>query len=269
MSHNELLLPDIGMGRNNNKLPAIGMAPILGSGGNKSREQQDRQSLSPLRGSGKNIQLTNLDDSFQDSEDQKRRRRKEKKKKKKDKEKEKEMRTGSSNGNDNGNGNGSFAENFADSFAQHDQHSHIDMDSQPSPVMGRSINHQNLLDDQSSTNYTSSNNFNNTYEDDFYQNNNNKNSNSKSEKQQRRKKKQRKKQEKAAIMLQMAWRNKFARAVAKRIRRKNLFALAAQSGVLLACEGTIQGQSGWYQQSEDSIPVFYEVDPTGKWKLVM
>jgi len=82
-------------------------------------------------------------------------------------------------------------------------------------------------------------------------------------------KRQRRKQEKAALMLQMVWRNKFARAVAKRVRRRNLFALAAESGVLLACEGTKQGETGWYQQNEDSIPVFYEVDATGRWTLRM
>ena len=66
-------------------------------------------------------------------------------------------------------------------------------------------------------------------------------------------KRQRRKQEKAALMLQMAWRCRFARVVAKRVRRRNLFALAAQSGVLLACEGTKQGETGWYQQNEDRL----------------
>lgn len=92
------------------------------------------------------------------------------------------------------------------------------------------------------------------------------------EKELRRKKKQArraKKMEKAAIMLQKAFRAKFARAVAHRMRRRKLFALAAQSGVLLACEGTKQGSSGWYQQTEDSIPVYYEVNEIGEWKLIM
>lgn len=92
------------------------------------------------------------------------------------------------------------------------------------------------------------------------------------EKELRRKKKQArraKKMEKAAIMLQKAYRAKFARAVAHRMRRRKLFALAAQSGVLLACEGTKQGSSGWYQQTEDSIPVYYEVNELGEWKLIM
>jgi hypothetical protein len=93
-----------------------------------------------------------------------------------------------------------------------------------------------------------------------------------SEKQLRKQKKLAKrarKMEKAAVMLQKAFRAKFARAVAKRLRRRKLFSLAAQSGVLLACEGTKQGESGWYQQTEDSIPVFYEVNERGEWKLIM
>jgi len=90
-----------------------------------------------------------------------------------------------------------------------------------------------------------------------------------SEKKLKKLKRQKRKQEKAALSLQMAWRCRLARVVAKRIRRRNLFALAAQSGVLLACEGTKQGETGWYQQNEDSIPVYYEVDAQGRWKLVM
>jgi len=77
------------------------------------------------------------------------------------------------------------------------------------------------------------------------------------------------KMEKCAVMLQNWFRGKFARAVAKRLRRRNLFALAASSGVLLACEGTTQGGTGWYQQTEDSIPVYYEVNEKGEWKLVV
>jgi hypothetical protein len=77
-----------------------------------------------------------------------------------------------------------------------------------------------------------------------------------------------KKMEKCAVRLQNWFRGKFARAVAKRMRRRKLFALAAQSGVLLACEGTQQGQSGWYQQTEESIPVYYEVNERGEWKLI-
>ena len=91
------------------------------------------------------------------------------------------------------------------------------------------------------------------------------------EKEMRAKKKQikrAKKMERSAILLQTWFRSKFARAVLKRMRRKKLFALAAHSGVLLACEGTAQGRTGWYQQSEDSIPVYYEVNERGEWKLV-
>lgn len=82
-------------------------------------------------------------------------------------------------------------------------------------------------------------------------------------------KKRKKKEIKAAIMLQNVFRSKFARAVAHRMRRRKLFALAAQSGVLLACEGTEQGLTGWYQQTEESIPVYYEVNERGEWKLIM
>ncbi|GMH93790.1 hypothetical protein TrST_g2575 [Triparma strigata] len=85
----------------------------------------------------------------------------------------------------------------------------------------------------------------------------------------KKEKKQKKKEIKAAIMMQKAFRAKFARAVLHRMRRRKLFALAAQSGVLLACEGTEQGSTGWYQQTEDSIPVYYEVNERGEWKLIM
>ncbi|GMH76813.1 hypothetical protein TL16_g07206 [Triparma laevis f. inornata] len=91
----------------------------------------------------------------------------------------------------------------------------------------------------------------------------------KDERRRKKEKKRKKKEIKAAIMLQNVFRSKFARAVAHRMRRHKLFALAAQSGVLLACEGTEQGLTGWYQQTEESIPVYYEVNERGEWKLIM
>ena len=73
----------------------------------------------------------------------------------------------------------------------------------------------------------------------------------------------------AARRIQSAIRGKLGRIRFKRLKRRQLFQIAASSGVLLACEGTVQGESGWYQQTEDSAPVLYEVTEFGEWKLIM
>jgi hypothetical protein len=81
--------------------------------------------------------------------------------------------------------------------------------------------------------------------------------------------KRRKKQGKASHIIQQAIRSKLARVKVKKLKRKRLFKMAAKSKVLLACDGTVQGGTGWYQQNEDSIPVYYEVNDAGEWKLIM
>mmetsp|Transcript_25326 Transcript_25326/g.39225 ORF Transcript_25326/g.39225 Transcript_25326/m.39225 type:complete len:214 (+) Transcript_25326:2085-2726(+) len=73
----------------------------------------------------------------------------------------------------------------------------------------------------------------------------------------------------AAKRIQCAIRGKLGRLYFKRLKRRRLFQIAASSGVFLACEGTVQGGSGWYQQTEESAPVLYEVDEFGQWKLIM
>lgn len=73
-------------------------------------------------------------------------------------------------------------------------------------------------------------------------------------------------QEQAAIIIQSIFRG---RIITKTLKRRELFRVAKASGVWLACEGTVQGESGWYQQSEDSTPLLYDVDYLGQWKLVI
>jgi len=73
----------------------------------------------------------------------------------------------------------------------------------------------------------------------------------------------------AAKSIQCVIRGKLGRLYFKRLKRRRLFQIAASSGVFLACEGTVQGESGWYQQTEESAPVLYEVDEFGQWKLIM
>mmetsp|Transcript_11605 Transcript_11605/g.13213 ORF Transcript_11605/g.13213 Transcript_11605/m.13213 type:complete len:251 (-) Transcript_11605:132-884(-) len=68
-----------------------------------------------------------------------------------------------------------------------------------------------------------------------------------------------KNKERAVISMQKMVRGKIERSYVRKKQRRCMFRLAAESGVLLACEGTIQGESGWYQRNENSLPVCYKV----------
>jgi len=70
----------------------------------------------------------------------------------------------------------------------------------------------------------------------------------------------------AATKIQSIIRSKI---LARKLKRREMFRLAKKSGVLLACEGTVQGHSGWYQRHESSTPMMYQVDGRGKWSLIM
>ena len=76
------------------------------------------------------------------------------------------------------------------------------------------------------------------------------------------------KMERSAVAVQSFFRGHRSRCYVKKIKRRKLFALAAASGVLLACPGTRQGSTGWYQQTEDTAPVYYEVNDRGEWKMI-
>jgi len=70
----------------------------------------------------------------------------------------------------------------------------------------------------------------------------------------------------AATIIQSIIRSKI---LARKLKRREMFRLAKECGVLLACEGTVQGKSGWYQRHESSTPMMYQVDRRGKWSLIM
>lgn len=92
------------------------------------------------------------------------------------------------------------------------------------------------------------------------------------DKERKKRKKQQKKEKRrhdAAISIQRRIRGLLGRARFKKLHRKRQFARAKAAGVLLAVDGTVQGESGWYQQDETSLPVYYEVMPNGQWRLVM
>jgi len=44
--------------------------------------------------------------------------------------------------------------------------------------------------------------------------------------------------------------------------------LAEESGVLQSMPGTVQGESGWYQDKQKGVVAHFQIDADGEWNLV-